>query len=816
MPNDRQQRAAQIVTEAFGRPTVTRGDFIADACGDDNELHAEVEALLAADVQAGSFLDKPIVRASEAPVVEDPLEGCAVDGFRIVRRIAVGGMGVVYEAEQQNPHRRVALKVIRAGAASAGTLRRFEHEAHVLALLQHPGIAQVHEAGTFDTGHGRQPFFAMELIDGRPLNDYAESANLDTRRRLDLFANICDAVHYAHQRGVIHRDLKPGNVLVDDAGQAKVLDFGVARVTDSDLQTTTLHTAVGELIGTVPYMSPEQVLGDADSIDIRSDVYALGVMLYELLSGKLPHDLRDKPIPEAARIIREDEITPLSSVNRIFRGDLETIVSKALDKDKDRRYASAAGLAADVRRYLNDEPITARPASAMYQFRKFTRRNKSVVAAAAVVLVAILGGALVSSVLAVKESRARRVAEEQRTLAKEAEGRALREAEAAAQIATFLDEMLAGLDPAVAKGADTELLRLILDATSERVEAELRGQPEVGASIRTTVGNTYLRIGEYEAAERPLAAALQLRRAEFGDEHKDTLASVYNLASAYFHLGRYEDAEPLAIRALEGRRKVLGADDPATLDSVGLLGMVYRQQGRLDRAEPLYLQTLEGRRRVLGEQHEDTLAAMNNVAALYFSRRQYEEAREMFSDLLKVTRRVHGQENSLTVMIMFNLAAQCIELGQYDQAEPLYAQVLEIRRRVLGEHHPDTLVAMNSLGRLYIEMERYDEAESLLEVVVEGARQSMPEGHWYRGYFLAAYAACLKRMERFDEAEAAYLESHNIHVNALGAEHERTIKVITNLAGLYDDWGKPAKATEYRMLLPTVKEATSVDVAASD
>ncbi len=816
MPAEQKKRPVKIAADALDLPVDERAAFVADACGNDESLRAEVESLLSADADAGSFLNRPAVRTPESPATEDTLAGTTIDGFRIIRRIAVGGMGVVYEAEQQNPHRRVALKVIRAGAATASTLRRFEHEAHVLALLQHPGIAQVYEAGAFDTGDGRQPFFAMELIDGRPLTDYARSADLDTRQRLELFVSICDAVHYAHQRGVIHRDLKPGNVLVDASGQAKVLDFGVARVTDSDLQTTTLHTAVGELIGTVPYMSPEQIIGDADTIDIRSDVYALGVMLYELLSGKLPHDLRDKPIPEAARIIREDEITPLSSVNRIFRGDLETIVSKALDKDKDRRYASAAGLAADVRRYLNDEPITARPASAMYQFRKFTRRNKSVVAAAAVVLVAILGGALVSSVLAVKESRARRVAEEQRTLAKEAEGRALREAEAAAQIATFLDEMLAGLDPAVAKGADTELLRLILDATSERVEAELRGQPEVGASIRTTVGNTYLRIGEYEAAERPLAAALQLRRAEFGDEHKDTLASVYNLASAYFHLGRYEDAEPLAIRALEGRRKVLGADDPATLDSVGLLGMVYRQQGRLDRAEPLYLQTLEGRRRVLGEQHEDTLAAMNNVAALYFSRDQFDKAKEMFSDLLEVARRVYGKEHETTVMMMFNLAAQCIELGQYDQAEPLYAQALEIRRRVLGEHHPDTLASVNSLGRLYVRMERYDEAESLLAAAVEGARQSMPEGHWLRGYFLATYAACLTRMERFDEAEAAFLESHNIYVNALGAEHRRTIKVITDIAGLYDDWGKPAKAMEYRMLLPTAKEATSADVIASD
>ncbi len=333
MPDQRSRQAAEIVAEALERPSNARIAFVQDACGVDEALRGEVESLLGADAAAGSFLDRPAVRTSgDGALAEaDPLVGARIDGFRVLRRLAVGGMGAVYEAQQENPRRRVALNVIRAGAASPESLRRFEHEAHVLARLQHPGIAQVFEAGSFDRGQGAQPFFAMELIDGQPLTAFAEADRLDTRKRLELFARICDAVHYAHQRGVIHRDLKPGNVLVGADGGPKILDFGVARVTDADVQATTLHTHSGELIGTVPYMSPEQVLGDADQIDTRSDVYALGVMLYELLSGRLPHDLRDKAIPEAARIIREDEIRPLSSVNRIFRGDLETVVAKALD-----------------------------------------------------------------------------------------------------------------------------------------------------------------------------------------------------------------------------------------------------------------------------------------------------------------------------------------------------------------------------------------------------------------------------------------------------------------------------------------------------
>src|SRR6185295_10970606 len=315
-------------------------------------------------------LTAPVARAGPSPPA--PSVPTRIGHYAIIRILGEGGMGTVYEAQQESPKRAVALKVIRAGHVSPAMLRRFEHESAVLGRLQHPGIAQVYEAGTVPDERGHPvPFFAMEFIRGVPLTEYAKSKGLGTRDRLDLVARICDAVYHA---------LKPGNILVDESGQPKVLDFGVARATDSDIQQTTIQTDIGQIIGTVPYMSPEQVGGDPSELDTRSDVYALGVIAYELLSGRLPYSLDKRMIHEAVRIIREEEPTRLSSINRTLRGDVETIVAKALEKEKSRLYQSAESLGSDIRRYLKDEPITARPASTWYHVRKFSRRNRGLVA----------------------------------------------------------------------------------------------------------------------------------------------------------------------------------------------------------------------------------------------------------------------------------------------------------------------------------------------------------------------------------------------------------------------------------------------------
>ncbi len=346
-------------------------------------------------------------RAMSAPLAPLPE---SIGKYRILSEIGEGGMGTVHEAEQDSPRRKVALKVIKAGAVSKNLLLRFEIEAQILGKLDHPGIATIFEAGTFDEGHGQQPFFAMEFVQGELLTDYAENQKLGTRDRLGLLAKIADAVQHAHQKGVIHRDLKPGNILVNKEGQIKILDFGVARATDADIQTATMQTDIGQLIGTIPYMSPEQASGNPDDLDTRSDVYALGIIAYELLAGQMPYDVKQKMIHEAERVIREDEPKALSSINKAFRGDVEIIISKALIKEKERRYQSASDLASDIQRYLRNEPIEERPPSTWYHLIKFSRRNKALVAGIAAVLVVSVVGALISISFAMGEAEQKRIA----------------------------------------------------------------------------------------------------------------------------------------------------------------------------------------------------------------------------------------------------------------------------------------------------------------------------------------------------------------------------------------------------------------------
>ncbi len=383
-----------------------RGAFLDEQCTGDAELRAAVAELLEFDTKAENaptFLDSPV-----AGMRQPLLAPSWIRRYRIVRLLGEGGMGAVYEAEQDYPRRLVALKVIRPGLVSPPLLKRFIHEAEILGRLHHPGIAQIYEAGVAEDG---KPFFALELIRGVPLDEYARVRGLAVAARLELVARVCDAVQHAHEQGVIHRDLKPGNILVDDSGQPRVLDFGVARATGAELLTTGDRTRTGQLVGTLSYMSPEQVAADPSALDQRSDVYTLGVILFELLAGKLPYPLKDLPLPEAVRLIREHEPSRLGSIDTQLRGDVETIVAKAMEKDPARRYRSAADLAADLRRWLDHEPILARPPSALYHLHKFARRHKGLVGGLAATGAALVLGLVGTILFAVREAHQRGQAE---------------------------------------------------------------------------------------------------------------------------------------------------------------------------------------------------------------------------------------------------------------------------------------------------------------------------------------------------------------------------------------------------------------------
>lgn len=441
MTPERRRRTESLFLDAVDLPIDDRTRFLEESCGDDSEIRREVESLLRHD-GAGEFLDVRNlgIRATEAL---DSLEraGAAppqfVDGYRLICQIGRGGTATVYEAEQHSPRRTVALKIVHGGPGAHGLRRRFEREIEVLGRLTHPGIAQIYDAGVATTPTGVFPYFAMELVRGPTLTEFAKRNRLGVRARLALLAEVCDAVQFAHDKGIIHRDLKPANILVGSKGSKdqlsehdnsravgasqnatdlaapvpKVLDFGVARMMDADVQLTVEETNVAQLIGTIPYMSPEQLRGKTSQLDTRTDIYSLGVMLYQLLGGRLPHDLRECSIAEAARAIQHDEPTRLSMISTVFRGDIETLVAKALEKDPNRRFQSAAEFAADIRRFLRDEPIRSRPPSSLYQLRKFAKRNRSLVTAVALVFVCMIVATAVSTRFAISESRQREISD---------------------------------------------------------------------------------------------------------------------------------------------------------------------------------------------------------------------------------------------------------------------------------------------------------------------------------------------------------------------------------------------------------------------
>jgi len=426
MDEQRRKRIWDLFDQAADLPPLEQRAFLGSVCGDDAALLAEVEKLLASDArlqadEGAAFLMSPLARSTGLQTVSLPPETHPpaatpdhIGRYRIVRLLGEGGMGAVYEAEQENPRRLVALKVVRHDLVLPELLKRFEQEAQVLGRLHHPGIAQIYDAAVAEDG---RPFFAMELIRGVPLDEYVRLQRLAPAARLDLMARVCDAVQHAHDQGIIHRDLKPSNILVEETGQPKVLDFGVARATGANMQVSMAHTATGQLLGTLSYMSPEQVLGGPEGIDPRSDVYTLGVILFELLAGRLPYHLQNLPVIEMARLICEEEPTRLGSIHLAFRGDIEIIAGKALEKDPKRRYASAAGLAADIQRQLHHEPILARPPSALYHLRQFVRRHKGLVASVLGIGAALLIGTVVSVLFAWHAAQNAEVAQDKERLA---------------------------------------------------------------------------------------------------------------------------------------------------------------------------------------------------------------------------------------------------------------------------------------------------------------------------------------------------------------------------------------------------------------
>jgi tetratricopeptide (TPR) repeat protein/tRNA A-37 threonylcarbamoyl transferase component Bud32 len=717
MEPERWREMERLYHAALELEESARASFLKSACGDDDSLELAVRSLLEHAEDAETFLEKPAleVAAKELAMSGGPHGDIgaaarplppAIGRYRIIHLLGEGGMGTVYEAEQDQPRRLVALKVIKPGLAQRERLWRFEQEAQALGRLQHPGIAQIYEASTADTGFGPQPYFAMELIRGVSLLEYAAANSLNTRQRLALMVKICEAVNHAHLRGLIHRDLKPGNILVDETGQPKVLDFGVARVTGSDEQATR-QTDLGQLVGTLAYMSPEQVLADPLELDTRSDVYSLGVILYELLSGRLPYNVNHRPLHAALETIQRDDPTSLSSIDRQFRGDVETITVKALEKDKARRYASAADLGADIRRYLEDQPIAARPPSSSYQLRKFARRHRGLMVGMVVVFMVLLIGAGVSTWMAVRASRA------------EAEARAVSE---------FLqNDLLAEASASTQAGPNAKPdphleVRTALDRAATRIPGKFGKQPLVEASIRHTIGITYADLGLLPEAEQQLELALAIRRRILKKNDPDTLTSMNRLAVVYRLEGKYAEAEPLRQEFLEFRRRELGDLHPDTLNAMNNLAVLYRYEGKFALAEPLYIKAVDSFRR-LKVVNTQSLGAISNLAQLYSDEGKYAQAEQLYGEALAAAPHVYGEEHPSTMLMTSSLAWLYLEEGKTAQAESLKRKVLDFDTRVLGAEHPYTLIDTADLARVYLNQGKYPEAEATLQRVLETQRR---------------------------------------------------------------------------------------------
>jgi len=721
-----------------------RAAYLDRVCKDNGKLRAEVEALLRADEKAGDFLGSPAVdpnvTLNKSPSIEGP--GTRIGHYELLELIGEGGMGLVYLAEQKEPvKRRVALKIVKPGMDSRQVVARFEAERQVLALLDHPNIAHVLDAGA--TGTGR-PYFVMEYVKGLSIAAYCDRNRLNIEQRLKLFRQVCEGVHHAHQKGIIHRDLKPSNILVSvfmDRVVPKIIDFGIAKATTQPLTDKTVFTSQGQLLGTPEYMSPEQVDLATQDIDTRSDIYSLGVVLYELLAGVLPFEresLVRAGLPEIQRTIREQEPDSPSSrlsnlgdqakaiaesrrtqvvpLARCLHRELEWIPLKAMRKDRCRRYRSAAELADDIQNYLNGNPLLAGPETATYRAKKFVRRHAGSVATAALVAGAIVLGLVVSTAMYFRAEQA---------LRREAAARA--EAERQAHISQAVNEflnndLLPSFDPYRAKGHEVTVTE-ILDNAAEKLEGKFNDAPLIEASIRDTLGTTYTSLGKYAAAEPHLERALKLRQGQFGGEHPDTLNAMADLSLLYLKQFRFSEAESLRLKTLEGRRRVLGEEHPDTVSSISNMGWVYYMQGRNNEAEPLFVKVLEIRRRVLGEEHPDTLDAMGSLAGLYQAQSRYKEAETLFVKALEIRRRIWGEEDLPTLSSMSELGWLYYTQGRYNEAEPLLVKPLEIQRRVLGEELPETLSSIDKLGMLYCMQGRYSDAEPLFIEALEVRRR---------------------------------------------------------------------------------------------
>jgi serine/threonine protein kinase/tetratricopeptide (TPR) repeat protein len=791
MTPERFEAVKRVLMTVIALPPGERSDRLDRECAGDAALRDEVAALMSADLpsvmQTGGL-------ARRLDTIDAALEpaGRLIGPYRILGVLGEGGMGVVYRAEQTAPIRReVALKLVPRGLDSAQVVERFASERQTLARMNHQYIAQVFDAGSTDDG---RPYFAMELVEGEPINDYCSREQPPIEVRLRLFLQICDAVCHAHQRGIIHRDLKPSNILITRQGTdlvPKVIDFGIAKAiagADGDRLVTT----VGQIIGTLEYMSPEQAGVIDAEVDTRSDVYALGIVLYELLSGTRPYTLRKRTalaLEMATRTppVPPSQAGPANGTGRLGgQSDLDAVALMAMERLPDDRYASVEQLADDVRNVIGQRPVRARTQTWSYRTQKFVRRHAIIVAAASLAAVLVTTGGL-----AIVSQRNRAVASEARAVAEAAIARA--EAEKATAVSQFLTNLFQASNPANALGANATA-RDLLARGERRLATDLGSQDAVRATLLDIIGVVYQQLGMIDDSERITRESLAVRRRVFGNVHADVATTLDNLGQLMRYRTRYAEAVPMHREALSIRRAVFGARHAAPANSLNNLGLALLQWGRPHEAEPFIRESLEIRMEQLGPEHVDTTVSMSNLGDVLEDLGQYEESARWFRRAIDVRQRTLAPNHPRQALVLAKLSGLLLTEGKFQEAESLARRVLAIRLEIYDADHPDIALAKNQLASLLLELDQIDEAETLLREALATIRRRYGERHMELAACLLNLGAVSEARGNFGEARTLYDQARSITIELQGLEHESVATALTSLGRVHYAQGALADA----------------------
>ncbi len=778
MTPNRWKEVMVVLEQALERDPADRASFLSTACGADQGLRDEVESLLATDVEAGDFLSEPVF----GPYRGEPdglEEGARLGSYRVLREIGRGGMGSVYLAVRVDDYeKQVAIKVMGLGTA-AEIVRRFRAERQILANLDHPGIAKLLDGGTTENG---LPYLVMEHVEGRPIDVHC--SGLPLPERLELFCDVCAAVHFAHQSLVVHRDLKPANILVTPEGAPKLLDFGIAKLLDPH-RYDPAFTEIGLRPMTLDFASPEQVR--EEPITTASDVYSLGVLLYRLLTGRSPYTAAVGDREGLSLAVRELEPPRPSDVvdgkeeARRLTGDLDTIVLRAMSKEPGRRYASAEQLAADVRRHLDGLPVLARPDTLIYRTGKLVRRHPVGVTASAAALLMILGFSIAMTVLYRKAVEERERTEQERARAE--------------SVSDFLQDLFAIPNPSVSRG-EAITAREVLDRGAARIVRDLGDQPELQAELMDTMGRAYRDLGLYAPARDLLERSLAIRRATLDGDDPRIAESLNALAFLLRKMGNDADAEPLVREAVDIQLRVFGEEHPETLISVNNLASLLEAKGELGPAEALYRRILEVKRRSLGREHKDVARGLNNLAHLLYVKGDLAAAEPLYREALAIRRKVYGGgPHPEVASSLNNLAALLADQGDDSGAEALYRQALEMRRGLYHEPHLDIARSCNNLALLLQSRKDFAAAEPLYRESLAIA-EAIPdlERHPDRAVFLRNYASLLSETGRASAAEPLAREAVAIFREGQPPSSERIADAESVLGGCLVELGRIAEA----------------------